>query len=84
MKLLSYFLAIASLLTLPVAGVAQDVAPDVLIRNASNDVLEIVRKDKDIQSGNLTKAIELVEVKVLPHFNFMRMTQLAVGDTCRA
>ena len=54
MKLLSYFLAIASLLTLPVAGVAQDVAPDVLIRNASNDVLEIVRKDKDIQSGNLT------------------------------
>jgi phospholipid transport system substrate-binding protein len=42
----------------------------------TNEVLDIVRKDKDIQSGNTKKAIELVEAKVLPHFNFTRMTQL--------
>ncbi len=41
--------------------------------------LTIVRQDKDIQSGNTGKAIELVEAKVLPHFNFQRMTALAVG-----
>ena len=45
----------------------------------TDDVLTIVRQDKDIQSGNTKKAIELVEVKVLPNFNFQRMTALAMG-----
>lgn len=58
---------------------AQELAPDVLIKNVTNEVLDIVRKDKDIQSGNTRKAIELVEAKVLPHFNFTRMTQLALA-----
>jgi phospholipid transport system substrate-binding protein len=58
---------------------AQEAPPDVLIKTVTNEVLEIVRKDKDIQSGNTKKAIDLVEVKVLPHFNFTRMTQLALA-----
>lgn len=62
---------------------AQEVAPDALIKSVTNDVLDIVRKDKDIQSGNTKKAIDLVEAKVLPHFNFMRMTQLALGRDWR-
>ena len=53
--------------------------PDVLVKNVTNEVLEIVRKDKDIQAGNTKKAVALVEAKVLPHFNFDHMTQLAVG-----
>jgi phospholipid transport system substrate-binding protein len=62
---------------------AQDVGPDVLVKTVTNEVLEIVRKDKDIQSGNTKKAIDLVEIKVLPHFNFTRMTQLAVARDWR-
>jgi phospholipid transport system substrate-binding protein len=62
---------------------AQEVAPDALIKSVTNEVLEIVRKDKDIQSGNTKKAIELVEAKVLPHFNFTRMTQLALARDWR-
>ena len=58
-------------------------APDVLIRDVTEDVLEIIRKDKDIQSGNAQKAIELVDKKVLPHFNFQHMTALAVGKDWR-
>ncbi|MCF8197337.1 MAG: ABC transporter substrate-binding protein [Sulfuritalea sp.] len=65
------------------AVMAQAVAPDVMIKTVTNDVLEIVRKDKDIQSGNTKKAIDLVEAKVLPHFNFERMTQLAVARDWR-
>jgi len=66
------------------AGVsAQEIAPDVLIKNVSEEVLDIVRKDKDIQSGNTKRAIDLVEAKVLPHFNFTRMTQLAMGRNWR-
>ena len=64
-------------------ALAQEQAPEVLIKNVTNEVLEIVRKDKDIQGGNTRKAIDLVEAKVLPHFNFTRMTQLAVARDWR-
>jgi phospholipid transport system substrate-binding protein len=70
-------------LLIAVSAMAQEVAPDALIKSVTNEVLDIVRKDKDIQSGNTKKAIELVEVKVLPHFNFMRMTQLALARDWR-
>ncbi len=55
------------------------VAPDVLVKNVTNEVLQIVRGDKDIQAGNNEKAIALIEAKVLPHLNITHMTQLAVG-----
>lgn len=64
-------------------ALAQELAPDVLVKNVTNEVLEIVRKDKEIQSGSTKKAIELVDAKVLPHFNFTRMTQLAVARDWR-
>lgn len=60
------------------AALAQD-APDVLVQQVSSEVLEIVRSDKDIQNGNTQKVIDLVDKKVLPHFNFQHMTALAVG-----
>ena len=60
-----------------------DLAPDALVKTVTEEVLDIVRKDKDIQSGNHKKAIDLVEAKVLPHFNFVRMTQLALARNWR-
>lgn len=57
--------------------------PDVLIKQVTEDVLEIVRNDKDIQSGNTQKAIDLVDKKVLPHFDFLHMTALALGKDWR-
>jgi phospholipid transport system substrate-binding protein len=58
---------------------AADLPPDVLARNTTNEVLAILKADKDIQGGNVQKVYGLVEAKVLPHFDFNRMTQLAVG-----
>lgn len=72
-------LALFSGLLIAMTAMAQEVAPDALIKTVSSEVLDIVRKDKDIQSGNTKKAIDLVEAKVLPHFNFTRMTQLALA-----
>jgi phospholipid transport system substrate-binding protein len=60
------------------AATAQE-APDLLVRNVTNEVLAIVKQDKDLQNGNTRRAVELVEAKVLPNFNFTRMTSLAVG-----
>ncbi len=58
---------------------AQEESPDALIKKIMDDVLTIVRQDKDIQSGNTKKAIELVEIKILPSFNFQHMTSLSMG-----
>ncbi len=54
-------------------------APDALVKNVTEEVLDILRKDKAIQSGNRQRAIALIETKVAPHFDFARMTSLAVG-----
>lgn len=53
--------------------------PDALARSVTDEVLAVLRADKDIQAGNRKKVIDLVQKKVLPHFNFVRMTQLAAG-----
>ena len=65
------------LMTIP-AG-AQELAPDALVKTISDDVISIVRQDKDIKAGDRKKINDLVEAKVLPHFNFNHMTALAMG-----
>ena len=54
-------------------------APDQLIRQLSLETIEAVKADKDIQAGNISKIIALVDAKVMPHVNFQRMTASAVG-----
>ena len=78
-KLLLVLVVFASGLTLA----ADIVPPDVLVRDTSKEVLEIVKKDKDIQAGDRKKILDLVETKILPHFNFTRITRLAVGKHWR-
>ena len=58
---------------------AAEVGPDALAKNVTNDVLRIVRQDKEISNGNSAKLHALVEQKILPIFDFKHMTQLAVG-----
>jgi phospholipid transport system substrate-binding protein len=65
------------------AAPAEDVAPDVLVKTVTEEVIAIIKQDKDIQTGNTKKSITLVEEKVLPHFNFTRMTALAMGVNWR-
>jgi phospholipid transport system substrate-binding protein len=72
------FFLLASFFICASAGAA-DLAPDLLVKNVTNEVLDVVRQDKDIRSGNTQKTLDLVEAKVLPHFNFVHMTQLALG-----
>jgi phospholipid transport system substrate-binding protein len=77
---MKYFYSLLLGLVLSVsAAFAQEESPDALVKKVTEEVLTIVRQDKDIQSGNTRKAIELVEAKVLPHFDFRRMTALAMG-----
>ncbi len=58
---------------------AIETSPDILVNNTTQEVLAIIKRDKDLQAGNKAKILELVESKILLHFNFMRMTRLAMG-----
>lgn len=80
--------ALLVLMTIGYAAVApvraaEMTAPDVLAKSVTDDVLVVLRSDKDIQSGNTKKVVDLIEKKVLPHFDFVRMTQLALGRNWR-
>ena len=57
---------------------AQEAADEVIRKNV-NDVLAALKSDKDLQAGDTKKMEKLAEEKILPHFNFPHMTQLAVG-----
>ena len=80
----SFFAVLFGLLMIASSAFAQEDSPEAMIKKVTDDVLTIVRQDKDIQSGNTKKAIELVEAKVLPSFNFQHMTSLAMGKDWRA
>ena len=78
-KIASLFAALVLGAGVQFAAFAQSVAPDALIKSVTDDVIAIVRQDKAIQSGDTRKAVDLVETKVLPYFDFAHMTRLAVG-----
>jgi phospholipid transport system substrate-binding protein len=58
---------------------ATNEAPDVLVKRISADVIETVKADKDIQSGNRNKIMELVNSKILPYVDAEKMTAQAAG-----
>jgi len=67
------------LLIIPAPAVlAADSAPDALVKATVDDVLAVIKQNKDRQALR-----SLAEQKVLPYFDFRRMTQLAVGAPWR-
>lgn len=71
---------LAVLFLIPGFARAEASSAETLVKDVTNEVLTILREDKGIQSGNKQKAISLIEEKVAPHFDFPRMTSLAVGQ----
>jgi phospholipid transport system substrate-binding protein len=63
---------------LPAMAFAQE-TPDALVKRIADEVLAVIRSDKDVAAGNQQKVVALAEQKVLPHFDFTRMARLAVG-----
>jgi phospholipid transport system substrate-binding protein len=63
----------------PAAVPSATAAPDALVRDLSNEVLEAIKSDKALASGDVNRVQKLVDEKVLPYVDFQKMTQLAVG-----
>ena len=83
MKTLIGMTVLLSTLLLAPTTWASEIRPDILVINTAEEILAIIKRDKDIQSGNKAKMLDLVETKILPHFNFTRMTRLAMGKNWR-
>ena len=62
---------------------AEILAPDELIKSTVHDVLELINKDKHVNDANQKKLLEFIDARVLPNFDFERMTKLAVGRSWR-
>lgn len=62
-----------------VAFATEFATPDEMIKHTATEVLGIIKSDKDIQAGDKKKVKALIETKILPQFDFTRMTRLAVG-----
>ena len=76
------FCALAFAAAVPARAAAA--APDELIRQVSAEVLDTIKADPAIQSGDVSRLIALVDAKVMPHVNFQRMTASAVGRNWRS
>jgi len=59
-------------------------APDAMVKRVAQDMLATIRSDPAIQAGNEARIREVLEVKLLPNFDFARMTALAMGKNWRA
>lgn len=82
-RLVHVMLSAAFALSYMTPVLAQSSPPDVLVKRTVEEVLAILRSDKQVQAGNVEHIARLMEQKVAPHFDFARMTRLAVGRSWR-
>lgn len=84
-NLLKKFLATIGLATVASLASAQtaQTPPDELVRTVSQGVLDEIKADRTLQTGNLDRLNALVDKRVMPYVNFQRMTALAVGRNWR-
>jgi phospholipid transport system substrate-binding protein len=69
-------LSLFALVALP--AFAQE-APDQTVRRVSEETVQAIKADPKIIAGDPARIREVIEQKLLPNFDFMRMTALAMG-----
>ena len=62
-----------------VPALAQELGPEELVKKITSEVMEAIKTDKQLASGDKQKAMKLAEEKILPHVDFEEATRLAVG-----
>jgi phospholipid transport system substrate-binding protein len=79
---LSALLISFTVLAIPAVYAAEE-APDALIKRLSSDMLDKIKADKTVQTGDMSKIMALVDSQIMPNVNFTRMTASAVGRSWR-
>ena len=73
-------IALSAFLFSPV--LAEDLAPDALIRAIAGDVIAAIKHDAKL-TDSPARVAALVEARVLPHFDFAHTTRIAMGANWR-
>ena len=81
-KLTAGALAALTLAAAPLAR-AQEEAPDAMIGRLTGEVLDTIKSDKALQSGDIQRIMTVVDAKIMPNVNFTRMTASATGPAWR-
>ncbi len=71
--------ALALTLCVGLGAHAADTPPDELLKQVTDEVVTLIKTDHDLQVGDRQKAFAVVDGKIAPHFDFVRMTRLALG-----
>jgi phospholipid transport system substrate-binding protein len=83
-RLVALLLLVAMPLLLVATAAGAQEAPDVMVKRVAEDVLATIRTDPAIQAGSEVRIREVLETRLLPNFDFTRMTSLAMGKNWRA
>jgi len=83
MKVILKFLVSISLIAF-VATAYAEVAPDLLVKQTAQEVLTIIKNDKEIQAGNKQKLYAVIETNILPNFDFDRVCRMVLGKSWRS
>lgn len=75
--------ALVAILALPSFAHAEDETADAFVKRLSVDVLDTIKKDKGMRSGDIARVITLVDTRIMPSVDFQRMTSSAVGPAWR-
>ncbi|HEX2545525.1 MAG TPA: ABC transporter substrate-binding protein [Ramlibacter sp.] len=81
-RLTAAVLTAGAMMAWPLAHAA-DEAPDVMMKRLSDEVLNTIKTDKLVQSGDINRIMQVVDAKIMPNVNFARMTASAVGPAWR-
>jgi len=82
MKRLSKAVVALMVAAFALAANAQE-APDALVKRVTQEVVGIIKSDPKVQAGDQARIREVIETKLLPNFDFERMTALAMGRNWR-
>ena len=75
--------ALVAILAVPGFAHAEDETADAFVKRLSVDVLDTIKKDKGMRSGDIARVITLVDTRIMPSVDFQRMTSSAVGPAWR-
>jgi phospholipid transport system substrate-binding protein len=78
MKAMLKALCLTTLLAFALPALAQE-APDALVKRVSAETIQAIKSDPKIAAGDPARVREVIETKLLPNFDFERMTALAMG-----
>ena len=82
-RVVSVVCALMALLVLPGFSYAEDETADAFVKRLSVDVLDTIKKDKGMRSGDIARVVNLVDTRIMPSVDFQRMTASAVGPAWR-